>query len=237
MEKQPIEFNIDGLVLRGNLRIPKSNSKSLAVLFIHGWTGLPNEDAAKVLAENGFSTLTFSLSGHNKSDGRLEDQTREKSLKEILTAYDLFKNKLPKEIKIVAAGNSYGGYFAAILSKERPLIAVQMRVPANYPDEGFRDQQLGQSDKIMEWRSKVLNPDATRSLRALHKFQGTVQIIEAEIDDRVPHQTVQNYVEAVSDKSKLDYHFMKGWTHSLGVDKKRNKQYQDILLNWLNGQV
>lgn len=233
---EQLEFDVDGLVLRGNLYKP-AEPKKLAILFLHGWTGLPNEDAAKLLAQNGYYAMTFSLSGHNNSDGKIEDQTRAKSLKEVLAAYDLFKSKLPAGTKIGVAGNSYGGYMATLLSAERPIALMQMRVPANYVDERFNEKQLGQGNEdpnVMRWREQKLDSSATKSLRDLHKFSGPVQILEAEFDGHVPHQTVQNYVDAIADKSKLEYHFMEGWPHSLGLDKQRNRAYQSLLLNWLN---
>lgn len=239
MKKEPVEFQVDGLTLRGKIYWP-DEPKPLAVLFLHGWTGLPQDTGAPVLAENGFTCMTFSLSGHGKSDGRLEDQTRAESLKEVLAAYDFFKSRLPAGTRIAAAGNSYGGYFAAMLCTDRPLAAIQMRVPANYPDERFTEQQLGQSGEtpqVFQWRLKPQASDATKSLRGLHAFGGPVQIIEAGNDDVVPHQTVQNYVDAIPDKSKLDYHPMKGWPHSLGEDAGRNRQYQRLTLDWLNSQA
>ncbi len=238
MEAVPLEFEVSGLTLRGNLyyaQVPKN----LAVLFLHGWTGLPNENAAKFLAINHYTTMTFSLSGHNNSDGRIEDQTRQKSFNEVLAAYDLFTSKLPKDTKIIAMGNSYGCYLSALLSSERPLGGISLRVPANYTDEKFDEPQLGQGGddpRIINWREQPLEPSENRALKNLSDFDGPVQIIEAEFDERVPHQTVQNYIDAIQDKSRLDYHFMKGWTHSLGPDKPRNEEFQQIVLKWLEQQ-
>jgi esterase/lipase len=240
MSKEPIEFIVDGLTLRGNLFRPAGEEKPVGMLFLHGWTGKPNNEAAAFLAENSYWAMTFSLSGHEGSDGTIEDQTRAKSLKEVLAAYDLFKSKLPADFKIGVPGNSYGGYLAAVLTAERPLACIQMRVPADYTDEGFEELRAGkgsENPEVMKWRHQSRDPNATKSLRALHAFKGPIQIIETELDDVVPHQTVQNYIEAVADKSQLDYHFMKGWPHSLGDDPERNRQYQAILLDWLNKQV
>lgn len=237
---EPVLIDVDGLKLRGKTFTPETNQKNIAILFLHGWTGPTNENAAELLATNGFGAMTISLSGHNDSDGKLEDQTRSKSLQQVLAAYDYFRSFLPEHVRIGVAGNSYGGYLATLLSSERPLACIQMRVPANYPDDNFDNIQLGQGAEnpaIMSWRQQRLDPSSTKSLRALNNFQGPVQIIEAELDDSVPHQTVQNYVEAVGDKTKLDFHFMKGWPHSLKTDPVRNKQYQTILLDWLNRQV
>jgi esterase/lipase len=238
--KQPIEFVVNGLTLRGNIYTPEEAPKNLALLFLHGWTGMTNDAAAAVLAENGFSAMTFSLSGHNDSDGKIEDQTRDKSLSEVIAAYEYFRNTLPKDVKIGAVGTSYGSYLAVLLSKVRPLVCLQLRVPANFWDEHFDEPQIDQSgdnSEVRQWRQRPLNFNATRALMAVHNFEGPIQILEAELDDRVPHQTVQNYVDAVNDKTKLDYHFIKGWPHSLGDNKERNQQYQQILLNWLEQQV
>jgi esterase/lipase len=231
-----IELEVAGEKLTGKL-YEAERPRSLAVLLLHGWTGMPNAEAAQALADHGYSAMTFSLSGHNDSTGKLEEQTRTKSEQEVLEAYDFFRDNLPPEIKIGVVGTSYGGYLAAVLTGDRELAFVQLRVPANYPDEGSDQPQLGQGSEnpaVMDWRQKALDPLATKSLAALHNFSGPIQIIEAELDDYVPHQTVQNYVDAVADKQKLDYHFMKGWPHSLGIDPARNKQYQDLLIGWLD---
>jgi esterase/lipase len=239
MKIEPLQFDVNGLKLRGNLYLAE-NPKNLAVLFLHGWTGRPNDAAAKFLASHGYTTMTFSLSGHNDSSGKLEDQTREKSLQEALAAYDLFASRMSKGTKIVAASNSYGGYLSILLSLERHIAGMSLRVPANYTDEKFDELQIGQGgddSRIMKWREQPLGPSENRALKNLFDFTDPIQIIEAEFDERVPHQTVQNYIDAIQDKSKLDYHLMKGWTHSLGLDSQRNRQYQEILLNWLQQQV
>jgi esterase/lipase len=241
MERKPIEFEVENLILRGSLYLPKP-AKPLAVLFIHGWTGQPNEAAAKALAKDGFAAMTFSLSGHNDSDGKIEDQTRQKSLKQVKAAYDLFKDKLAKDIKIGCAGSSYGSYMAMLLSAERPLVCLSLRVPANYPDERFEEAQLPQAadhndPKIMQWREQILDADETRSLQALNNFKGKIQVIEAGEDEVVPNQTVQNYVDAVGDTRTLQYHYMGDWPHGLGDDPRRNQQYQELLLSWLRQQV
>jgi esterase/lipase len=193
-----------------------------------------------MLAEKGFSAMTLSLSGHGNSDGKIEDQTRQKSLQETLAAYDLFKSKLPADTKIGVVGNSYGGYMAAILSTQREVACLSIRVPANYPDEGFEQPQAGRGHDdpaVAKWRLQKLNFNNTRSLNAIHQFKGPIQILEAEKDELIPHQCVQNYVDAVKDKSKLDYQLLKDWPHSMGPDPERNRQYQEILLSWLQQQV
>lgn len=233
--KQNVEFEVDGLKLRGRLYKPDGKAKRLALLFLHGFTGKPNDNAAKVMANNGFYSMTFSLSGHNDSEGKIKEQTRQKSLKETVAAYDLFRHQLPDGVGITAVGNSYGGYMCLLLAAERPLACLSLRVASNYTDERFNEKQLGQGSEnpeVFKWRHQALDFNATRALRALNEFDGPIQIIEAKLDDAVPHQSTQNYINAVKSKDQLDYHFMKDWPHSMGDDPKRNKQFQEILLNW-----
>jgi esterase/lipase len=239
MRKEPIEFVVEGLKLRGNLYSPKQ-PKNSAVLFLHGWTGMPNENAAEVLAKNGFMAMTFSLSGHNDSDGNIESQTRQKSFKEVLAAYDFLKSKLPEGIRIVVAGNSYGGYLGALLSIERSVLGLHLRVPSLYPDEHWGEPQVkfsGENPDVREWREQPRKFSESRALSAVHNFTGPIQIIEAGEDERLSHQVTQNYLDAITNKNRLDYHYMKGWPHSLGDGKERNQQFQQILLNWLAQQV
>jgi esterase/lipase len=235
MKREPVEIEVEGLKLRGKIFWPAAEPKT-AVLFLHGWTGMTNEAAAGAVANNGYAAMTISYSGHNDSEGKLEDQTRQKSFKEVLAAYDLFKSKLPESIRIVVAGNSYGGYLALLLSAERKVSGIQLRVPANYSDNGFDQFQLNQggaNPEVMKWREQEHGPDETRALLALSDFKGPVQILEAENDELIPHQLIQDYVKAITDKTQLDYRLMEGWEHSLGEDEERNRKYQNVTLEWL----
>lgn len=232
---EEIEFSVNGQKLKGRFYKPAGQPKKLALLFIHGWTGKPNDEAAEVMAKNGFWSMTLSLSGHNDSDGKIEDQTRQKSLQEVMVAYDFLKKHIPSNLKIATIGNSYGGYMTLLLTAERPVAAISLRVASNYVDDRFNEKQLGQGSEnksVFQWRHLELGNKATRALRALHSFKGPIQIIEAELDNAVPHQSTLNYVNAVKSKSQFEYHFMEGWPHSLGDHEARNKQFQKMLLNW-----
>lgn len=227
---------VDAQKVKVELFTPQGQARNQAVLFLHGWTGKPNARAARLLAENGYTALTVVLRGHPGSDGEMSTITRQNALDDAISAYDYLKSKLPIGMPICVTGSSYGGYTAAILSSKRELNGLSLRVAANYPDEGFELPQDGrghEDPKIAKWRTEKHSAEATKSLRAVRSFKGEVQILEAELDEMIPHQTTQNYVDAVSDKSLLDYHLMKGWPHSLGDDIQRNKDFQILLLKWL----
>lgn len=236
MKNQELSFQFKDLTLRGVFCEPEANTKNQAVLFLHGWTGTENANAAAFLAKNGYYAMTFSLPGHNNSDGDINTLTRAKSYDAVCLALESLKSRIPENMPIAVVGNSYGGYMAALVSGSTGVNAISLRVPANYPDAKFDQRQMGQGSEdpdIMKWRQKLHDHTETRALRALHAFTGKVQIIEAELDDAVPHETVQSYAHAVSDPSNLEFHLLQGWPHSLGIDPERNKQFQTVLYTWL----
>jgi uncharacterized protein len=182
--------------------------------------------------------MTFSLSGHNDSDGDIAGQTRQKSLREASAAYDLLRSRT--SLPIYLAGNSYGGYIATLLTAEKDVAGLALRVPALYPDEGFNEQQLkqtGDNPTVRKWREQALPFTASRALNAVHDFKGPIQIIEAGLDERVMPQVIQNYLNAITESTKLDYHLMKDWPHSIGDSQTRQEQFETILLNWLDTKL
>lgn len=236
MKVEPVELIVDGQKVRGRFYVPDSEPKKLAVLFLHGWTGKPNDRAAEFLARHGYYALTISYRGHNDSDGDINKITRQDSLNDALAAYDFLRQHTSETTKIVLVGNSYSGHIASLVSGERAVAGMSLRVPAAYIDAGFdrpRFDQGAENPVVMQWRQQPHSYTENTGLQKIHDFAGPIQIMEAEHDDIVPHQTVQNYLDAVRDKSKLEYALLKGWPHSMGDDADRNTEFQQLLLQWL----
>ncbi len=239
MDVELIAIKVDDQKMWSTFYTPKKPAQKLAALFVHGWTGKPNEAAAMILAQHGYYCLTISLRGHGKSDGDIRTITTQDSFKDALAAYDFLKARLPHDVGIIAIGSSYGSYISALLSAQREIAALSLRVPANYADGDLSQPKWGHGNedpKVAAWRLIPITYAENHALKAVHDMKGGVQIIEAENDEVVPHQTVLNYCDAVSNQKLLDYHYMKTWPHSLGDDSRRNQKYQEILLNWLSNQ-
>jgi hypothetical protein len=49
----------------------------------------------------------------------------------------------------------------------------------------------------------------------------------------VPHQTIQNYLDAIDDKTKLKYLVMKGSPHSLTGHPDLIAEYNKALIDWI----
>lgn len=229
-----ISFSSNGYMLAGNLFLPVQLKHShLAFLFIQGWTGHQNVHAAQQLANMGYACMTYDMRGNGESEGNLAEFSRADFVSDALNAYDYLKGQVGKEIAIGVVGSSFGSYCAVLMTTERDVHCLSLRVPASYPDEGFDKPQLPHigSKALHVWRQKSLHYSENRAFNALHDFQGQVQIVEAGADEQVAHQAVQNYVDAVRNKQRLSYVVMKNAPHSL-VNDELQHGYASLLTDW-----
>ncbi len=211
----------------------------LQVLFIHGWGGAQDANdvrLARELAREGFRCLTFDLGGHGHSEGRAEDFTLEDYLAQAVAAYDRLATS---PVPVVVSGSSLGAYLAARLSAERPVAALSLRVPANYPDEVFATQPVAHyiaGDAPRAWRSRPCFPSENRALAALRGFRGPVQLIAAGQDETIPCQTTKNFMNAL-ERAALQYHLLADATHTLySVPAMRRESFR-LVRGWLLSMV
>ncbi len=114
---------------------------------------------------------------------------------------------------------------------------LSLRVPASYPDEGFDDPQLPQAHTkaLTAWRRQTTDYLHNKAFKALYDFTGNIQIIEAEKDEFVPHQAVQNYADSVADKNRLTHVLMRGAPHQL-LNSDLSTEYVKLLSSWAKQQ-
>ena len=229
----------ENLLLSGNSFVSENKDIMPGVLFIHGWRSGQDRyfNLAQDLSDRGFICLTFDLPGHQASNGDVNKLSIENYLEGCIAVYD-FLTKIPKvdPNNITVIGSSFGSYLGAILASKRLIKNLVLRVPSNYPDNEFKEIKILKSSEfpgVMEWRSQKLDYNATQSLRSIHGFPGNVFIVESEKDEKVPHQTIQNYLNAVQDKQKSTYFLMKDAPHSLTGRPDLIKEFNQILVSWL----
>lgn len=232
-----ISFKSNGYVLAGNM-FAASKPGKIAFLFIQGWQGHQNVEAAQALADLGFTSITYDMRGNRESEGNLAEFSRADFIEDATVAYDYLKQRVGDDVAIGAIGSSFGSYTAVLLSKKRDVCCLSLRVPASYPDEGFNDPSLARAepDSVMEWRKSKLDYTQNHAFKALHDFKGKVQIIEAGADEIVPSQTPKNYADAAPDKSQMTYEVMANAPHRL-ITEELQADYVERLTKWLKTLV
>ncbi|MBM3256723.1 MAG: alpha/beta fold hydrolase [Candidatus Liptonbacteria bacterium] len=239
---QPVQIPIGDVQLNGTLFCPeKLEGKAPALLSIHGG-GKSNQERAfeiaKLLSAMGVIVLTFDMHGHGKSPGELPQLSRKDFLDDCIAAYDFLaaQEKVAKE-DITVLGSSFGAYLAALLTKEREVSRLILRVPADYPDEGFETPDVEKAEKEMgTWLAQAKEWKETKTLRALHEFRGKVLLIESEKDEEIPHQTIENFKAAVEEEGQLTYVLMKDAPHSLRDKPELQRELEKIVVDWLINQ-
>ncbi|NNM83916.1 alpha/beta fold hydrolase [Candidatus Parcubacteria bacterium] len=237
---QEVQISTTNGTLSGNFfpAPAATENQHAAALLIHGWKSGQDRmfDTAEMLSKkSGIQCLTFDLRGHGESPGVIDQLSRKNFLDDVLAAYDfLIKQPNVNPNKIGVLGSSFGAYLASLLSARRKIAWMVLRAPADYSDGDLAQPKMlgGDETTVNEWRMQPKNWNATEALRAVHSFKGKILIVESENDDLVPHQTVQNYVDAVSEKRDMQYALMEGAPHSLSKFPDLKKQFNEIVFEW-----
>ena len=231
-------FSVDGQKLAAHLfASPEHTGKKPGALFIHGWMSGQDRsfNIAEVLAQKGFVCLTFDMRGHGESEGDIEALTRKEFLQDVTTAYDeLAKRDDVDGAKITVIGSSFGSYLATLLSGERAVHQLVLRVPSDYPDEGFTDRAVfDRLPNLDKWRTQTHEHTETKALTAIHKFQGRMLVVESENDEQIPAATVRNFVNAAPNPKLVTHYIQKGAPHSLKGYPEFTKEYEEIVVEWM----
>ena len=233
------EITVDDGRIAGTLIAPATTLPG--VLFVHGWGGSQQQYLARAreIAALGCIGLTFDLRGHARTEPQQETVSREDNLKDVVAAYDELVNHPSVDASAIAVvGSSYGGYLAAILTTLRPVRWLALRVPALYKDAGWElpKKQLHKDADLHGYRRRHIRPQDNRALKACAAFKGDILIVESEHDDTVPHQTIQNYVEAATHTRSLTYRVIQGGDHGLS-EEPAQRAYTALLVAWFAEMV
>jgi len=238
---QEVSFSVNNQKLIGTILYPeKLQDKNPAILLIHGWMSSQKRNilTAQTLVKQGFICMTFDLRSHGGSEGARGKLSRDDYLQDCIAAYDLLaQQKHVDHENIGVIGSSFGSYLACILSVTRKLSWLILRVPANYPDEGFDKPQVKFTGVTAKpWREKKLSVSENTALQAVHGFSNPILVIESENDELVPQQTITNYLNAAPDRSLITHEIMIGSGHSM-VGEKAYQDYLRIVTKWLQEKV
>lgn len=189
-----IEIPVQDEALQGTLISPTPLVPG--VLFFQGWNSSQAQylPRAREIASLGCFCLTFEPRGVAADDPRSNIVTREDNLHDILAAYDALAARPgldPEAIGVV--GSSYGAYLAAILTAQRPVRWLALRVLALYKDEDWDvPKALLDRDALTRYRNSAMPPESNRALRSCAAFRGDVLIVRSEHDHTIPPPVITN---------------------------------------------
>ena len=138
IQSETVELQVEDGRIAGTVVSP--GSKMPAILFVHGWGGSQQRDLARARQITGLGCvcMTFDLRGHEKTESQRLTVTRQQNLEDLLAAYDrLASHPAVDPSAIALIGSSYGGYLATLLTTQRPVRWLALRVPALYWDEDW----------------------------------------------------------------------------------------------------
>lgn len=238
IQSDTVELQVDNDTIAGTLVSP--GSKMPGILFVHGWGGSQQRDLARARQITGLGCvcMTFDLRGHEKTESQRLTVTREQNLQDLLAAYDcLASHPAVDNGAIALIGSSYGGYLATLLTRQRPVKWLALRVPAMYWDEEWdTPKQTLDRQRLSAYRQRTLGPADNRALGACAEFEGDVLLVESEQDDYVPHTTLMSYRSAFINAHSLTHRILDGADHALSSEESQ-KAYSSILAAWVNEMV
>lgn len=235
-----VSIHTDQYTLAGTLFPAESTEGNVpGALLIHGWKS--DKESVSVVAEtlstkNGITCLAIDLPGHGDSEGDIAHLSRKDFLDSVAAGYDVLAKQENVDVQNIGAhGASFGGYLTALLSAERGLAWMALRVPADYPDEGFQESRVktASDPDTNAWRQNARSTEESMALRAVHAFDGPILVVEAEHDAIVPQQTVLNYKHA-ADPSKVTYTVMENAPHSFSGRPDLKEEFANMMSEWLS---
>lgn len=229
---ESIEIEADDYSLKGKLYgSAHKNNPRPALIFLSGWhSASVSKTTCDIYAERcarkfDIICLTVALRGMG-SEGDMNVLTRSDFLDDVLTAYDFMEShEGVDEEGITVVGESFGAYMACLLSAKRPVYDLILRVPTDFPNEGFEDIPQKQVAAVLsrDWNLQEHSPEESFALEAVHGFKNKIFIVASQNDEIVSRQTTENYLNAVPDLEKMEYTLMKNTGHVLVSPLKLRK--------------
>lgn len=201
MKVEDFILDLDGDSIPWRLFTPENSTKNYCVLWLQGWTSSMDshrEGVERLATQTGRVFATIDFAGHGLHELPLEESTRKQQHEEVIAVFDELKKRGFE--KIIVIGGSFGGYMAALLTGKRPVYSAVLRAPAMYADDEFELQH----SKTRKWQNTskdqqdiAKNPyiQDNEAVRSIRKFDGSIYILEHELDEQVPKIMPRTYFE------------------------------------------
>lgn len=228
--------NQQGEELVCELNLSESKIDKPLVLILHALTGKKENSTinfiAKSLPDHGYDTLQFDFSGHGESQGRMEDATVRKQLRDIKSVLQQIKQVNTERLVIV--GNSFSVITALAFAKGNKhttgVILISGR--AHYlkyietlEKVGNKYRLIGDTliDAFFVKDYRLYDPIAN-----IKSFAGSVLIIHGEKDDVIPKEDAEQFYNSSSSKIK-DIFIVPDAGHCFTEIEQKQKVLDEIL--------
>lgn len=233
--KEKIAFLSGNQQIQGTLVTPElMDGKKPGVVFFHGMTSNENKyiPIAEKLSQSGIVGMTLSIRGHGESEGNFDDLTVADGVVDGLNAYDFFAQyDFIDKNRIGLCGASVGAAISSMVTEQRAVKSLVLRVPSTYTDEMMKMtyREIMLDEEIIF--SKISNIPETPAIRAISEFTGSVLIITSEEDVVIPVIIPREYfLEAQKAKRKQQIEIPEA-THNL-TDNVWRQQFIDETVKW-----
>jgi len=205
-------------------------------LFVHGWTG-SRQDMAGPMAEVaalGYACLDYDLRGHGATAAEHDSVTPRQSLDDLVAAYDALAATPGLDAGAIAVvGTSFGAWLAALLTRERPVRWLALRVPALYPDECWdRPKAAMDAGALARYRRRPPSPETDRALAACARYDGDVLLVWSGRDEVLPPGIADAFQTAFPRARSLTVRRLRDADHALTGARQR-REYRTLLAAWL----
>ncbi|GAB3505290.1 alpha/beta hydrolase family protein [Pseudoxanthomonas daejeonensis] len=209
-------------------------------LFIHGWTGSRQDMAGPMMAAAaaGFACLDYDLHGHRATADQRAQVTLRGSLADAVDACDsLAAMQNVDGDAIAVVGSSFGGWPAALLTTQRPVRWLALRVPALYPDQWWdRSKESLDDAGLAAYRHSRRDRDTDQALAACAAFEGEVLLVWSGHDELLPEGVSGSFQVAFPRAQALTVRKIRNADHGLSGGRSRS-EYRSLLGAWLGSAL
>lgn len=214
--------------------------KRPSILILHALTGKKENKTINFLAKNlpryGYDTIQFDFSGHGESEGKLEEATVTKQLKDITSILQNISQVNTK--KVIIIGNSFSVITALAFSKTNKCVTglILLSGRANYLNyietlEKVNDKYCLINNVLVD--SLFINDyKKYNPLENIKIFANPILIIHGEKDKVVPKEDA-NLLYSSSDSSKKHLVIIKDAGHKYEKIEQK-KEVLESIIQFLN---
>src|SRR5690606_17211585 len=97
-------------------------------------------------------------------------------------------------------------------------------------------RSLHDDPELVRYRHSPVAAQDNRALRACTRFTGDVLLVEAEHDQVIPRQVIENYAVAFDKARSMTRRMIHGADHGFN-DKATQRRYTDVLMAWMTEMI